>query len=128
MEKPQFHQERIINGILHHRESARQSWVPYSAEELTSKIEEVQLAAQREITESTKESEKSLKDALKQKVSSVLEEERKRVQAIIEGEEELQMDLTSEQLAILEQMNRVELARVVVKVTKKALIEKVRGI
>jgi len=32
-----YHEERIINGVLHHRSSPRGSWTPYSAESLTSK-------------------------------------------------------------------------------------------
>lgn len=129
-----FHQERITNGILHHREAPGAPWVPYSAEELTLKIEEVQLSVQREISETARDAAKLLKQSVADAKRTATEDERNRIVKVIEGEEELTMDLTSEQLQVLEQMNRVELARVVVllpkimRATKKDIKEKVRGI
>lgn len=35
-----YHEESIINGVLHHRGTADGEWIPYTAAQLTTKIGE----------------------------------------------------------------------------------------
>ena len=35
------YEEKVINGILHHRSTPRGEWVPFTVEQLTKKVKEL---------------------------------------------------------------------------------------
>lgn len=123
-----FFQERILNGVLSHRISPRAPWVAYTAEELSDKIETIQAEAQQEVSASIKEVTQEYDKKIEAMKVTLAANERNRILELVKGEDELSDDLPPDKLQMLEQIGRVQLARIVVKVTKKAILEKIEGI
>ena len=118
-----FLQEKIIDGILSYRHTPTASWQPYTSEKLSEKYQELQ--EQQTGAVSLKEMAREVEAAVKVAVAAAIVETSKKILAVITTEDELSEEPPLEVKQAFEGMDRIALARVVVKVTKNAIKEKV---
>lgn len=119
-----FLQERVINGVLAHREAPNKPWLTYTAEELSIKVEQIQSEAQREVGAALQEKQ----DAQKKVIAEAVKKERERILAIVASEEEPGTNLSAEQQQKLEGISRVELTNLVVRVTKQSIRKRIETV
>lgn len=135
-----FFQERVVDGVLKYRDSPAKPWVEYTKQELTERLEVIQKSAAVTELETLREQvadlltqqkqlnrqllsfqntelPKAVEDATKKLMANVL--------AIIDTEEELSGSPTESERQQLRSLDPVDLARVVVRTTKKSIRERI---